>query len=133
MAIRLLLVDDEEDFLELLAAWLAFKGYDVSTARDGLEGLEKLRSSPYDLVLLDVMMPRLDGYGFCREVRSDEQLRSTPIVVLSAKRIVSEDEVKGLHADAYLEKMADHDMITSVINRVLAARSKPSDPSDSNL
>ncbi|MFA4875052.1 MAG: response regulator [bacterium] len=120
LAIRLLLIDDEEDFLEIFGEWLRFKGFDVSTAFDGMDGLEKLHSGSYDLILLDLMMPRLDGLEFCKLVKSDKLFQDIPILVLTAMtRLGFGSAVKAVGADAFVEKMADHAEIDSAIRKVL--------------
>jgi sigma-B regulation protein RsbU (phosphoserine phosphatase) len=81
---RILAVDDDALNLDLLAQRLSRQGHVVSTASDGEEALEKARQQPLDLVLLDVMMPRLDGYGTLAALKADEQLRHIPVIMISA-------------------------------------------------
>ncbi|HEX6583729.1 MAG TPA: response regulator transcription factor [Thermoleophilaceae bacterium] len=99
---RILLVDDELSVQKLLAYPLRKEGYDVIPALDGREALERLRDDNFDLVVLDVMLPRMDGFDVCRAIRS----RSTvPIIMLTAK-IEETDKVLGLElgADDYITK-----------------------------
>jgi sigma-B regulation protein RsbU (phosphoserine phosphatase) len=81
---RILAVDDDALNLDVLAQRLTRQGHLVSTAADGEEALVKARQHPFDLVLLDVMMPRLDGYGALAAFKADEQLRSIPVIMISA-------------------------------------------------
>lgn len=81
---RILAVDDDALNLDVLAQRLSRQGHLVSTAADGEEALAKARQHPFDLVLLDVMMPRLDGYGALAAFKADEQLRSIPVIMISA-------------------------------------------------
>lgn len=81
---RILAVDDDVLNLDLLAQRLSRQGHVVSSAMDGEEALERLRERPFDLVLLDVMMPRLDGYGTLLRLKADDQLRSIPVIMISA-------------------------------------------------
>jgi DNA-binding response OmpR family regulator len=81
---RILAVDDDALNLDLLAQRLSRQGHVVSTAVDGEDALERLRDHPFDLVLLDVMMPRLDGYGTLARLKADEQLRAIPVIMISA-------------------------------------------------
>ena len=81
---RILAVDDDASNLDLLAKRLSRLGHLVSTASDGVEALDRARQQPFDLVLLDVMMPRLDGYGTLAEFKADAQLRPIPVVMISA-------------------------------------------------
>lgn len=96
-------IDDDEKITALLRRSLAFEGYEVSTAPDGAEGLRLLGQRQADLVILDVMMPRLDGWEVCRRLR--EAGISSPVLLLTAKDEV-QDRVKGLDmgADDYLVK-----------------------------
>jgi len=99
---RILLVDDELSIQKLLAYPLRKEGYDVIPALDGREALERLRDNNFDLVVLDVMLPRMDGFDVCRAIRS----RSTvPIIMLTAKTEET-DKVLGLElgADDYITK-----------------------------
>ncbi len=99
---RILLVDDELSVQKLLAYTLRKEGYDVIPALDGREALERLRDNNFDLVVLDVMLPRMDGFDVCRAIRS----RSTvPIIMLTAKTEET-DKVLGLElgADDYITK-----------------------------
>lgn len=79
---RLLIVDDEMRIRELIKKYAKFEGYEVEEAADGLEALEKCRTGEYDLLILDVMMPGLDGFSVCREVR---KRRPVPVIMLSAR------------------------------------------------
>lgn len=100
---RILVVDDEDNLRTMLAAALKFEGYDVVQAADGREGLRALKEHRPDLVVLDVMMPELDGFGVLKRMR--EMGDRTPVVFLTA-RDTSADAVQGLGlgADDYLSK-----------------------------
>jgi DNA-binding response OmpR family regulator len=102
MTVRILVVDDEPRYLRLLEANLATEGYQVSTAMDGEEAVESFSSNPVDLVLLDVMLPRMDGFTACQRIR---QFSTVPIIMLTAKG-EEHDRVRGLDvgADDYLVK-----------------------------
>lgn len=93
---RILVVDDDAEILDVLSRGLKFEGYEVDTAENGEKALERFRESAPDLVLLDVMMPGVDGLEVAREVR---KMRDTPILMLTAKDAVS-DKVAGLDAGA---------------------------------
>jgi two-component system alkaline phosphatase synthesis response regulator PhoP len=100
-----LIVDDEEDLLEMLAYPLEKEGYRVLTARDGAEGLRIAEAEHPDLIVLDIMMPHVDGIEATRRLREDARLRLTPILMLTA-RTAERDEIAGLDAgaDDYLVK-----------------------------
>ena len=102
MSTRILVVDDEPRYLHLLVANLQTKEYEVFTATDGEEALESFSANPVDLILLDVMLPCLDGFGVCQRIR---QFSNVPIIMLTAKG-EEQDRIKGLDvgADDYLVK-----------------------------
>lgn len=102
MSKRFLIVDDEPRYLRLLEANLRTEGYEVVTARDGLEAIDIFSSQPIDLILLDVMMPRMDGFATCQRIR---EYSNVPIIILTAKG-EEQDRVRGLDlgADDYLVK-----------------------------
>jgi DNA-binding response OmpR family regulator len=91
MAARVLVVDDSPTIRKLVSAILARHDYEATPAADGQAGLDKLREGGFDLVLLDFVMPRMNGYQFCREMRADETLRHLPVVLMSAKG----DKIRG--------------------------------------
>ncbi|RCX14030.1 DNA-binding response OmpR family regulator [Fontibacillus phaseoli] len=98
----ILLVDDEKEIIKLMEIYMQNEGYRLLTASDGLEALERLRSDSVDLIILDVMMPRLDGIEACMRIREE---RDTPIIMLSAKS-QDMDKIAGLSigADDYVSK-----------------------------
>ena len=100
---RVLVVDDESNIIDILRFNLQREGYEVLTASDGPEGLEKARTGSPDLILLDVMLPGMDGFGVCREIRKTDPL--TPIIMLTARE-EERDRVMGLElgADDYVVK-----------------------------
>ncbi|MCJ7723545.1 MAG: response regulator transcription factor [Anaerolineales bacterium] len=102
MSKRILIVDDEPRYLRFLEANLRTDGYDVITAQDGLQAIEVFSSNPVDLILLDIMMPKLDGFATCQRIR---EFSNVPIIVLTAKG-EERDRVRGLDlgADDYLVK-----------------------------
>ena len=91
MAARVLVVDDSPTIRKLVSAILTRHDYEPAQAADGQAGLERLREGGVDLVLLDFVMPRMNGYQFCREMRADEALRHLPVVLMSAKG----DKIRG--------------------------------------
>lgn len=99
---RLLVADDEMRIRELIKKYAKFEGYEVEEAADGLETLKKFGAKEYDLVILDVMMPELDGFSVCREIR---RKRPTPVIMLSA-RGEEYDKIHGfeLGVDDYVVK-----------------------------
>lgn len=122
----ILVVDDEEDVLNLVRYSLQKAGYDVLTAGDGLSALRVIRSSRPNAVVLDLMLPKMDGLTVCREVRSDEETRRIPIIMLTA-RSQPHDKIKGLEdgADDYLTKPFSTKELALRIAAVLRRSSLP--------
>ena len=81
---RVLVIDDDREIVQGLCKRLAFAGFDVRTAFDGVEGLEAARAEPPDAILLDIRMPRMDGLSVLRKLRLDDATRNTPVIMLSA-------------------------------------------------
>jgi two-component system, cell cycle response regulator len=102
---RILVVDDNADNLEIVEARLTSRGFEVSTASDGMQALEKIRNDPPHLLLLDVMMPGIDGFEVSRRVKADPELPFIPIILITARGETA-DKVEGLDAgaDDYLTK-----------------------------
>jgi two-component system alkaline phosphatase synthesis response regulator PhoP len=102
---KILAIDDEQHILDLVTINLNISGYDVETAIDGAEGLAKAKNGKFDAVIADIMMPKLDGYTICEQLRSNPETKETPIILLTAKNSL-EDKVKGFDvgADDYLVK-----------------------------
>ena len=100
-----MLVDDDPNLILLVKDYLEFRGYDVITAENGREALDKLEEDVPDLIICDVMMPEMDGYTLVKHVREDERTSWIPVLFLSAKG-QSQDRVKGLStgADVYIVK-----------------------------
>lgn len=102
---KILIVDDEPNIVISLEFLMRREGFEILVARDGQEALQSIRAHRPDLVLLDVMMPRINGFEVCRQVRADPALAGTRIVMLSAKgRPVQIAEGLALGADGYITK-----------------------------
>lgn len=122
MAYKILIVDDEPNIAISLEFLMCREGFEVSIATDGEEGLNKIRELRPDLVLLDVMMPKIDGFNVCRTVRDDPDLDRMRIIMLTAKGRVSE-VTKGLSlgADAYITKPFSTSELVSKVKALLEA------------
>lgn len=102
---RILVVDDEIYIVHILEFSLTMEGYTVLTASDGEEALRMIEQEDPDLVVLDIMMPKLDGYEVCRRVRQSEQSSNLPVILLSAKgRPVDREAGLAAGADDYIAK-----------------------------
>lgn len=108
MVNKVLIVDDDPEIMEWLATDLKLSGFCTETASDGLEGLQKSQNGNYDLIVLDVMMPKMDGFEVCKNLRKSTKTKDTPVVLLTAKGTL-EDKVTGFGsgADDYLVKPFD--------------------------
>ena len=117
MAVSVLVVEDDHNIAELLQMYLEKEGYAVTVAGDGGQGLAKFRAIKPDLVLLDVMMPVMDGWAVCRAIRAESR---TPVIMLTAKG-ETEDKVTGLKAgaDDYITKPFEMKEVLARIEAVL--------------
>ncbi len=121
MKLRILVADDEPELVELVEFNLKQAGYSIATAVDGAEALKKARSQPPDLILLDIMMPEMDGLEVCKILRREPATAKVPIIMLTAK--ASEiDRVLGLElgADDYLTKPFSVRELLLRIKKILA-------------
>ena len=122
---RILVVDDEPDFAAIVQGNLEKEGFEVEIAYNGVEGLEKVHSNPPDAVVLDVMMPEMDGYKVCRELKADEKYADIPVVLLTAvashvtSTRYSHQDGMSTEADDYIAKPASAEEITESIKRLL--------------
>jgi DNA-binding response OmpR family regulator len=90
MAKRILVIDDEPDLVAVLKVRLETQGYEVDSAGDGFEGLKKVEQSSPDLIILDVLMPRMDGFTFILELKKNDKHKHIPVIVLTAKEMMSD-------------------------------------------
>jgi len=120
---RILVVDDEDQNLRLMEALLIPLDYEVVLARDGMEALEKVKETPPDVILLDVMMPKMDGFEVARRLKEDEETRIIPIVMVTALTGV-EDRVKALDAGAndFLSKPVDKTELRARVSSLIQVK-----------
>jgi DNA-binding response OmpR family regulator len=122
---KLLIAEDERDIRDLILFTLQFAGFEVEAARDGSEAVEKAQQDTYDLILMDVRMPRMTGHQACSKLKEIESTKDIPVLFLSAKG--QEAEVKqGLEvgAEDYILKPFAPDHLTRKIKEVLAKYGK---------
>jgi adenylate cyclase len=121
---RILIADDNPNNRDILQARLAVHGYEILTAVDGQEALEMAKEAQPDLLLLDVMMPKIDGLEVCRRLKADTSLPFMPVIMVTAKTD-SKDIVAGLEAggDEYLTKPVDHAALVARIKSMLRIKS----------
>ncbi|MCK4413907.1 MAG: response regulator [Candidatus Eisenbacteria sp.] len=117
---RILVVDDEVYMLHILEFSLHMEGMEVISAASGQEALQKIAEEPPDLIILDVLMPEMDGYEVCRRLKQEESTRSIPIVFLTAKDS-RKDRTFGLDlgADAYITKPFSPQTLVDTITELL--------------
>ncbi len=129
MANKLLIVDDETDTLRLVSLMLERQGYEVFTAEDGRAALEKVKEEKPDLILLDVMMPEMDGFEVVQVLRADPETENIPVIMFTAKTQV-EDKITGLEAgaDVYLTKPTQPRELFAQVKAVLARSQKSNAP-----
>ena len=125
MSTKILIVDDDPNICELLRLYFENEGYEVKTASDGAEGVSYFKMYEPDLVLLDIMLPKKDGWQVCREIR---EVSSKPVIMVTAKGDVF-DKVLGLElgADDFIVKPFDMKEVSARIKAVLKLRGKPVD------
>ena len=117
---RILFIEDEKDLVRLVKVKLEESGYEVLAAHDGQEGLEKARTEKPDLIILDIMLPKMNGYEVCQLLKFDEKHWKIPIIMLTAK-VEDRDKALGKEtgANEYLTKPFDINNLLSVIGKCL--------------
>jgi len=122
MAKKILVADDQADVLQLIAVRLKSSGFDVVTASDGQEVLLKVKEERPDLVVLDLMMPKLDGYKACRLLKFDSRYKKIPVLILSARSQPEDIKLaQKCGADDYMVKPFDPPAFLGKIKELLAA------------
>ncbi|OGP69957.1 MAG: histidine kinase [Deltaproteobacteria bacterium RBG_13_58_19] len=120
-----LIVDDDPDLVETVAMLLESKGYEVGKAYDGLEGEESIKKRRPDALVLDVMMPRKDGYKLCKELKADPSTRAIPVLLLTAvgeavpTTTYTHREGMSTEAEDYLAKPVDAATLVEAVERLI--------------
>ncbi len=128
MGKRILLADDDPDVIEVVSMLLEDEGYEIITAKDGAEALEEIEKGDPDLVVLDLLMPRVDGFAVINTLREPryERWSGMPVIVLTSvreevsKRRYELETGQSMHYDAYLEKPADPDELLKTVSSLLS-------------
>ena len=123
MSCKILVVEDDNQIQELIVEFLSSQDYIVETANDGVEGYEKFKEGEYDLVILDVMMPRLDGHSLCKMIKSVD--KEVSVIFLTALGD-EENEIKGfdLKADDYISKPFSFNILIKRVEAVLRRKNR---------
>ena len=122
---RILVVDDDPDILEGILMILDSQDYQLSTARDGVQCMNQLKEEVPDLLILDLLMPRMDGWGVIREVRSDTRYTAMPIMILTtvvedaSRRRYELETGHSMDIQAYIEKPARPDELLNLVEKLL--------------
>lgn len=120
MAKRILVVEDEKDLMETLALRLESNDYEVIKAHDGQEGLDKARKENPDLIILDLMLPKMDGYKVCGLLKRDSRYSRIPIIIFTARGQDSDKKMgEDLGADAYITKPFDTKTLLGKIEELI--------------
>ena len=123
MAHRILIVDDEPDIRHLIGITLESSGYQTVEAGKGAEALQALERESVDLAILDIMMPDMDGWEVCRQIRSRQHTKNLPIIILTVRnqpldRVIG---IEVVHADDYLTKPFERQELLNMVQRLLAS------------
>ena len=120
---KILIVEDEESLLKLESIFLSAKGYKVTGVTNGRSALDQINNEKPDLVLLDIILPGMDGFEVCRCIKENPETRQIPIVILTARK-TKLDQAKGLEvgADAYITKPFKSAHVVATIEELLGKR-----------
>lgn len=117
---KILFIDDEADLVKVVTFRLERAGYEVISALDGQEGLDKARGEKPDLIVLDLMLPKVNGYKVCRMLKFDEKYKYIPIVMFTARAQEADKKMgKEVGADAYIVKPFEPEILLSKIKELL--------------
>ncbi|PKP59683.1 hypothetical protein CVT91_06350 [Candidatus Atribacteria bacterium HGW-Atribacteria-1] len=118
---KILIVDDKEENLYLLETLFKGKGYEVVTAKDGVEALQKLREETLDMIISDILMPKMDGYQLCRECKKDDNLKKIPFIFYTATYTDKKDEdfALGLGAEKFIVKPQEPEVFLKILEDVI--------------
>ena len=118
--LKILLIDDEIQLIEMVQMRLEACGYDVITANDGQEGLQKAKSESPDLIMCDVMMPKMDGYKVCGLLKNDSRYSKIPFILFTARAQDNDQQVgQEVGADAYIMKPFEPQILLAKIEELL--------------
>jgi CheY-like chemotaxis protein len=119
---RILVVDHEPDIVRVIVKILESRGHQLDSARDGVDALERAFAAPPDVVILDLNLPRLDGYEVCKRLKSDPRTARVPVVMMTASYVSVDDATAGAHAgaDEYVIKPFLREVLIHNVERLIA-------------
>ncbi len=118
---RILVVDDEPDIVRIVVKIMEARGHQVATARDGIEAIELIKANPPEVVILDLNLPKLDGFEVCRQIKSNPATAHVPVVMMTAAYVSVDDARIGhaVGADEYVVKPFLKDVLIHNVERLL--------------
>ena len=116
---KILVVDDDKAVITLLESLLSGQGYKVSAANDGLDAMVQVRNNIPDLIILDIMMPELNGYDVCSNLKFDERFKHIPIIVLTSREQELAPKISQLMGIGYMQKPIDSKILLEKIQNIL--------------
>lgn len=118
---RILVVDDEKDLVEMIVLRLEANDFAVIKAYDGQSGFDLAKAEKPDLIILDLMLPKIDGYKVCRMLKFDEKYKNIPVIIFTAKAHDTDKELgREVRADAYITKPFEADVLLAKINELMS-------------
>ena len=119
MSKKILIIDDEPDLIKALTVRLESEGYGIETAGDGFEGLNKARTSEPDLIILDLMLPKINGFKVARLLKFDDNYKKIPIIMLTARTEEQDKELgKETVGDVYMEKPYNEEELLEAVGKL---------------
>ena len=117
---KILLIEDDNDIAKTTAAFLEMEGFEVVIASEGIDGLHKARTIKPDLVIIDIMLPTLDGFKICRMLKFDNNFKHLPVIIFTARAQEADKKLgKEVCADAYVTKPFDPEVLIGKIKELL--------------
>ena len=118
MAKKILITDDDHDLVEVMKEWFETEGYNIVTAYEGEECITQAKKEQPDLIIIDINMPKMDGYSAVREIKADEAIKNIPIIVLTGKDQM-EDIFKAEGVKEYVVKPFEYEVISQMVKKIL--------------
>ena len=116
---KVLVVDDDPGIIKLLQSILAADGFEVATARDGLDAMVQIKNSKPDLIVLDIMMPEINGYDVCRNLKFDSPYKDIPIILLTSRDQEIDPRIGQMIGIDYMQKPVDRTVFLSKVKQAL--------------